>query len=385
VNILPKKYRSFLISATVIFMAVFLSGCWDLQDINERLIVTTICFDIKDGEVWYYMEIANTESGAKKGGSESSGTSKKYIVAKGHGKNLTEVRDNLNEKFDKPLYLSGVTAIVFTENFAKEYFLEYLYRFRSEEDYRKKSKTFLTKEDPEILYEAAHKENDSLGFLAEGLIETLDNTGKSFSRTTIRFLENISNNYSGFLVPNIGVLENRISLTGYSAISGSTPVGFIPIKEAQGVIWLKADRPTFEYIVNYNNIKFTIETKLKKRKFKPSYENGKINFDLNFEYKAELMYGDKKTPYNFDDTARKEVADILAGMLKEQLSDAIKRAQKEFKCDYLQFDDEFRVKFPTEYESMDWQKEFIDLSTKIDVKVDLDTKWGLDYGAHQSR
>lgn len=160
---MPKKIKSFLIRITVIPLAIFLSGCWDLQDINERLIVTTICFDVKGEEIWCYGEIANTELGVKKSGSESAGTSKKYIIVKGHGKSLVEVRDNLNEKLNKPLYLSGVTAVVLTENFAKEYFLEYLYRFRAEEDYRKKSKTFLTKEDPEILYEAAHKENNSLG------------------------------------------------------------------------------------------------------------------------------------------------------------------------------------------------------------------------------
>lgn len=130
--------RHKLISAVVIIilLAVFLTGCGDSVDINEKLIVTTIAFDVKDGEIWYYLEIANIESGKSKEAGESAG--KKYIVMKSHGKTLTEARDNLDTELDKPLYLSGVRALVFTESFAREYLVEYLYRFRADETNRKK-------------------------------------------------------------------------------------------------------------------------------------------------------------------------------------------------------------------------------------------------------
>ena len=97
------------------------------------------------------------------------------------------------------------------------------------------------------------------------------------------------------------------------------------------------------------------------------------------EFQAELYYGDKKTPYGFDDTAKNEVTGILEATLKEQVSAAIERAQKEFKCDYLQFDDIFRIRYPSEYENMDWQKEFPQASATVDVKVDLRTTWSMDY------
>ena len=100
-------------------------------------------------------------------------------------------------------------------------------------------------------------------------------------------------------------------------------------------------------------------------------------------YKAELMYGDKKTPYNFDDAAARKVSETLTAMLRQQISDAIYRAQKEFECDYLQFDDIFRIRFPVEFQEMDWRKEFINASVNIDVKVDMSTKWGMDYGVNK--
>jgi Ger(x)C family germination protein len=351
------------------------------MDINEKLIVTTIAFDVKDGEIWYYLEIANIESGKSKDAGERAG--QKYIVAKGHGKTLVEVRDNLDTQLDKPLYLSGVRALVMTENFAKDYLVEYLYRFRVDETYRKKGLTVITKEDPEALYKSAHEKNASVGFLVEGIIKTLDESGKSFQRTTMRLLENLSSNYTGILIPCIGLQDNEISLTGYSVINGSTVTGFLPVEESTGTMFLKADKPKFHFIVPYNDMNLTIEVLLTKRKITPSYKDGKINYDIKIECRAELMYGDKKTPYNFEDAAAREVTEILTAMLKQQISDAIERAQKEFVCDYLQFDDIFRVSFPVEFQGMDWQKEFTSATTNIDVKVDLNTRWGLDYGANE--
>ncbi|MGE4273058.1 MAG: Ger(x)C family spore germination protein [Desulfitobacterium sp.] len=376
-----KRHKLMSIIAISIFLPVFLTGCRDSVDINEKLIVTTIIFDVKNGEVWYYPEIANIETGKSSDAGASSG--KEFIFFKGHGKTLTEAKDNLEAQLDKPLFYSGVRAHVYTERFAKEYLLEYLYRIRVDETQRKKGLTVITREDPEKIFKSAHEKNTSAGFVIEGIIETLDESGKSFKRTTMRMLENLSSAYTGILIPRIGLEDGEISLSGYSVVNGSTVTGFLPLEESTGTIFLKADKPKFYVIVPYNDMNLTIEVLLKNRKITPSYEDGEISYDIKMEFRAELMYGDKKTPYNFEDAATREVTKALTTMLEQQISAAIERAQKEFECDYFQFDDIFRIKFPVEFQEMDWQKEFTNVSTNIDIKVDLSTKWGLDYGAHE--
>lgn len=365
----------------IIVLAALLTGCEDSVDINEKLIVTTIVCDVKDGEVWYYIEIADIEAG--RGEESAEGVGKKFIVFKGHGKTLTEARDNLDTQLDKPLFLSGVRALVFTENFAKKYLIEYLYRVRVDETQRKKGLTVITKEDPEELYKSAHEKNLSAGFMIEGIMKTLDKSQKSFIRTTMRLLENLSSNYTGILIPCIGLRDKEISLIGYSVISGSTITDFLPVEESVGTMFFKVDKPKFHFIVPYNDMNFTLEVLLTKRKITSSYKGGIISYDIKMEYKAELMYGDKKTPYNFDDAAARKVSETLTAMLRQQISDAIYRAQKEFECDYLQFDDIFRIRFPVEFQEMDWRKEFINASVNIDVKVDMSTKWGMDYGVNK--
>jgi|GEM_PF-619938 germination protein, Ger(x)C family len=373
-----KSYgKVLLVTIALVLFSALLSGCWDAMDIDDKLIATAIALDYKDGEIWYYVEYANIEAQKSQ---EGASINAKATYVKGYGADLNEMRENLDRQIDKPMYLSGVRTVIFTESFANKYMVEYLYRFRADENYRKKIETVITKEDPEEIFITTHENNASVGFFVEDMIDTLDHAGLSVSRTTMRLIENLSSNYSGILMFTIGLQNKEIALTGYSVVDGDKVTGFIPVEESKGVVFLKADKPKFNYTVSYNDIGFTMEVDLTKRKITPSYENGEVSFDVEFNFNAKLMYGDQKTPYNFEDAAIREVTRLLQGMLLKDISDALTLGQKEFKCDYFQFDDEFRVHYPVAFESMDWQKEFTGAAVRIAVTVDLSTTYMMDYG-----
>lgn len=354
-------------------------GCTalDSKDINKKSILTAVAVDKKGDEFYFYVEIANIEAGTN---SESKGgTGKKYTLVIGHGKTIPEARENLDRQIDKQIYLSAVRVLVLTENFAKDNLVEYLYRLRADELYRKKTFTVITREDPEVLFKTCNDRDLSVGFYTEDLLKTLEENGESFTRTTTRLLENLSNHYTGILLPCIGLQEQNISLVGYSVVNGSTIVGFIPAQTSKGMIFIKADKPQFNYVMPYKNNQFTIQVKLKKRKVKPTYKNDEIHFEMSFEFDATLMYGDKRTPYHFTETDQANVTRSLEEMLKTELTEAVLLAQDYYKSDYLQFDDEFRIKYPSQFDKMDWQTEFEKATFSIDVKVVLSNTWMMDY------
>ncbi|MDF2686139.1 MAG: Ger(x)C family spore germination protein [Clostridia bacterium] len=379
-----KLNKILLIHAVLILLYVLTAGCADSKDINNKSILTAIALDKKDDEIYLYVEIANVE-GSNKSEGKNGGKGHKYIYIKSHGKTIPEARENLNKQLEKQPYLSAVRSLIFTEAFAKEYLVEYLYRVRADELYRKKTVTVITKEDPEELFKVSNEKNESAGFSIEDMLNTLENAGESFSRTTSRLLENLSNRYTGIIIPCIGLQNEDIILSGYSVINGTTITGFIPAEESKGTIFFKTDQPKFSFIIPYKDNNLTIETSLKKRKIKPSYKNKKINYDMKFNFEATLMYGNKKTPYNFNEAANKEVTKILTEMLKKELTDAVEQAQKKYKCDYLQFDDYFRVKFPVEFEKMDWENEFSKAGYNIDVKVKLTGTYMMDYETNEQK
>lgn len=361
---------------TVLQFCVILSGCFDSKDINEKLIATAIAFDYKDGEIIYYTEFADISKETNKGQSSA-----KYNMVIARGKTLHEARQNLDMQTDKPVFFSGVRALIVTESFANRYLVEYLYRFRADENYRKKIQTVITMDDLEKIFTTLHEKQHNVGFMIEGLIESQEEAGQYFSRTTMRLIENVSSRYAGILMPCIGMQEKELALVGYSVVDNNKITGFIPVKDSNPLVFLKADKAKLVYTVPYDSINFTIEVELKKRKVTAFYKNDEISFNIDLTFDAELLYGDQKTPYYFEDAANKDVTKILEGMLLNEFYDAIVQSLIEYKCDYLQLDDEFRIRYPEAFENMDWKSEFLKSVITVNLSVDLDTVYMMDYGA----
>lgn len=386
-NNITKSIKILSIILIIIFNTIFFAGCVDSRDINDKLISTCVAFDLKGDEIIFYIEIVkiDTSHNDSGGGGGGGSGSEKHIHVTGKGKTLVEVRDNINTQLEKPIYLSGINVILFSENFAKKYLLEYLYRFRSDENYRKKAITVITRDDPEKLLNKAHEEKTSVGELIDGILMALEYDGKTFTRSTMRILENLSSRYTGVLMPCMGLENEKVAFKGYSVINGSTVTGFIPVEEANELTYLKADNPKFLYIIPYEDINFTIEVLQKNRLIKATYKDSKAKFTVELKYVAELEYGDKKTPYNLDESDMKKIGRIIKNQLKVKFADSVKQAQQEFKCDYLQFDDVFRIKYPDIFEKIDWQQVFSNAEVKFDIEVNAKVSHGFDYGCGEQK
>ena len=271
----------FAILVGLVFAISMFTEQGDSKDINDRFIATTIAGDIRDGEFWFYAEFANIQPGLGGGGGGSSSGAKKYIVVKGHGATIPEARDNLNRQLDKPIFLSSVRTLILTEAFAQEHLVEYLFRLRADETYRKKLFTMITRDNLEAMFKALGDLDNSLGFAAENTITTLEGLGANFTRTTSRLLENLSDTYTGILLPTIGLQDQQIALTGYAVVNDTRVIGFLPIADCKGLNILKTDMAKTIYIIPYKQNQFTVETVLMDRKVKTTYENGKPSFKFS--------------------------------------------------------------------------------------------------------
>lgn len=379
-----KYYKIFLLNFIFILFTVFLTGCWDLKDINEKHIITAVAFDLENEEITGYLEYANIQS-SQGGNTIQTNTKKFIIISTPSSKTILESRDKLEAKLDSPVFLSGASTLLLTEDFANQYLIEYLYRFRADESYRKKVNIIFTKQSPEELFKAAQEKDVSLGMFLSDIADTLEKEGRIFLRSSERLIENLSSPYAGILMLNVGIEDNDLAILGYSIVHGSKIIGFIPIEEANGLLLMKSENPKLSYDVPYKDLKLTLEVTSKKPKIKPFYNEGKISFELKFNCKAKLLYGDKKTPYDLTDKDMKKIGDILSAMLKEELENTVAQAQNTFNCDYLQFDDIFRIKYPEDYEKLDWENEFSKISVTIDVNVDMSTTSMMDYNTGEPK
>ncbi len=379
-----RSIRNTTIAVTLLCFILF-AGCLDSKDIHEKLLATTICCDYKDGEIWLYSEFANIEAGKSTNTNGGSNKAGKYFLIKSHGETIAEARLNLDLQMNQPIYLSGVRTLLLTERFAQKYLMEYLFRLRADEAYRKKVITVITQDDLDKIFQTMHERDLSVGFVIENLIETLDDSGECFLRKTSRILENLASNYCGILIPCIGLDDKEIALCGFSVVNGPAVIDFIPIEETKGLIMLKADKPQTRYCVRYQGILFTIDTRMTNKQIDVAYSNGAIDFAVSLAFEANVEYGSTKTPYNIDDAAIVDLQALLKKAIEKDVHIAIDQAQKTYKTDYLQLDDEFRIKYPVEFENMDWQMAFLNANIAINIEVGVSENPMMDYGTNKTR
>ena len=307
------------------------------------------------------------------------------MLVKGKGETLLEVRADLDRQLDKPLSLSEVRSLILTEDFAKEHLLEYLYRLRADESYRKKVIIVTTRDNLDALFKALNGQEESLGYSAENTLATLEGLGGVFTRSASRLLENLSGTYTGILIPCIGLQDQQTALTGYSVVHDDRVIGFIPIEACKGLNLLKTDSATNYYVIPYKQFQLSVEVVLTDREIKATYENGRPAFKISLKLDATLEYGDKKTPYNFTDTDNQAVTGILKQIIEQDVRDAVYQAQYTFKTDYLQLDDAFRVAYPEVYDSMDWNVSFGEATISAEAEVNLKPTIRVDYSVDVTR
>ena len=85
------------------------------------------------------------------------------------------------------------------------------------------------------------------------------------------------------------------------------------------------------------------------------------------------------------DADNEALSGILKQRIEQDVNDAIFQAQTEFKTDYLQLDDAFRVTFPEVADSMDWNVAFEQATIAAEVEVSLKSAYSLDYTTDVSR
>jgi len=374
------KYLKYLAIGfiSIVFTSLMAVGK-DAIDINEKLIATTIAIDKKDGEFWFHVEFANIMAGESGGDQKGSGKASKYFVISSHGGTLADARTHLDYQLDMPLYIGGVRTLLITEDFAKEDLVEYLYRLRADESYRKKVVTVITKEELEPLFKAINEEGQSLGYSIENTMNTLDRSGEAFSRTTSRLLENLSSDYTGILIPCIKLQENYTAFTGYAVVNDTKMVDFIPAEITSALNIMRTENARQFYRIPFKEFELTVEAVLSKKRIKPSYSEGKINFTATLDFDANLRYGNLKTPYKLTDEDEKEITKILEERIARQAVAAVYQAQHAYKTDYLQFDEIFDSKYPVEFASLDWNEAFPTATFTPVVNVEFTASRSVDY------
>lgn len=358
----------------MLLVSLTLTGCWDAADINSLNLSTMVILDRRGDELSFTVEIAKVlpASGAGEGGGGSGGENQTYLM--GAGKNLAEARQALDMQMDKPLFLGTIRALVITERAAANDLAEYLFRLRENQEYRQKVNIAIIRDDPQALTEAKSEADQPIGFVIDDTIYTGQKNGHTCAVTTEKYVDDILTR-RGFIVHHIGLTDNQqVKLDGYSVFRDAKLVGFIPMENTRGLSYLLSEhQPMWVYRLPTAAGSMTMEVDLGHRNIKPSYQDGRIRFQVQLSFKATIQYTSDVSLFPINKQDLQKYADNLNQMLSQEIMATIEQSQNQFKSDYLNFGEAFRLAYPDEFERMDWLLEYpkaeIEVGSSVNISV----------------
>ena len=367
------KKRSKLI-LLLVALILFVTGCWDAININDQNFITLVILDKQGEEFSFIIEIPKITPAGSNGGTSGP----KVTFVKGRGPSFVKARDSLDEKVDKPLYLGTTRTLIVTESASKNDLPEYLFRLREDFTYRQKITLVTTRDDPAVLTEAENENETPSGYSIDDNLISLTNNGLTFAKTTASYVEDILSK-RGFAVHCIGLENKQLTLVGYSVFRDGKNVGFIPVEDARGLVFMLAEKPVFFYRVPYGEEHATVEVELTGKKIIPVYQDGVIRFRVQMEFKGDVQYFSQVALFPLDEQKMKEIKQNLTQMLQEEIQTTIDQSQKEFQSDYLMFCEAFRLAYPNVYDKLDFGQVYPNVQIEVSTSLDLSISPKMDY------
>lgn len=374
----PLSFIIFLVISVLIC-----SGCWDALAISDRDICTTAILDKKGGLYFFYAEIQQLRGSqaAEQGNTSGAG---KTVNVKGSGSSMAEARYDLDNKLNKPIFLGAVQALLITRSMAEEGIEEYFYRLRDTQEYRKTVHMAVISASPEELLGITPENAESIGFAIEQTIETEIELGRLVEISLEDALQKMYSKNRCYLLNELDIEDGHLFVSGVSIFHGGKCIGSIEGDRCRGISYISEDmskKPRLPYIVQFNNSQITIEAECIKRNIKAEYGNGRISFTLDMGFNGIELYPSTTSPITSEDEAR--IGQILSDLILEDLTNVIEASQKEFKSDYFGFSEYFRIKYPNEFEGMNWDDEFLEADFNINVEVKVKMDESMDYSRNR--
>lgn len=351
----------------IVLISLSLTGCWDLVEINELILITLVGVDRIDNNVSFVLEYKPPRS--QTGKTENNGGGKTSQIVEGTGYSLSDARTDYLRKSNNDTFLGAIRGIVFSESFAENGIEEYMNRVRGIAEYRKTVGLYTTNTKLDKLFDAKELNTDNVGLDIESLSNQLFKNGLIDKTTTLMILEASTVQNTGYPLTHLDIVNKKIEVSGYSVFKNNKKIGFIPIDKVKGFNYLIMKKPQGEYSLDFMGMLIGVSTRLKKRNIKVYYSNEKITFDIKISIGCEILQ--RSETISIDNEKMKDLEEKIADKVKEDIVDAIETSQIKYGCDYLYLYKYFRAKYNSDFRSMNWNEEYKDAEFNIDVKAKM--------------
>lgn len=347
-------------------MIIFLAGCWDQVNIEERGFVIGTAVDMADDDSNGHTNLALTNQIVSPAGlgtpSNDSSDETPYVNLTTIGESIFAInRQMLKETSRIPFYEHLRLAIV-SEEVAHdpELFASMMDVFMRDQEMRRGIKVIIAEDKAKDVLKI-NPDPEKLPVMHIDMIT--ENTYKSMDMINPVTLGNLHSyllNNNSYVIPKITVLEDKVNYNGVAVFHGSNDkmVGSLNGHETKGMNLIKGG-------IKGGMIKFKVEDHIMafdlddaKSQIKIDTGNPKnmdIFITIETEGKLAEMYGSKTL---LDPSYLEKMEEKVAERIEELANQVIEKAQNKFKLDILDINKVLKRKHYSTWEKVekDWEK-----------------------------
>ncbi|WP_078433303.1 Ger(x)C family spore germination protein [Metabacillus halosaccharovorans] len=376
-------------------LLLFLTGCWDREELDEIAIVAGIAVD--KGEEKKYRMTVEVVNSAEFGKQSAQGNAPVNIYTL-EGNSLSELSNKMNVGLTRKLVFSHTRVLYISEEVAREGIFGFLDFLDRSGQFRNDFSIVITSGYPASTFtKITYPVQKSPSLKLSTQIATL--TDEWGGNPDVQLYDFITSLISKGINPVAGIISIRgdpekgqsvennkeidpgalVLADGMAVFKGDKMVGELSLNETRGYLWTKELRSTSLSIpcdsedantTNKNEFFLDVRVIRSKVNLESKYKNDrpKIKVKIN----AEAMIQGTQCPKDLTKIdVYSDQEKLVEKFVKAEISQLIKKVQKEYEVDIFGFGDALNRQNHNKYKEVEnrWDEEFA--KADLDVEVDL--------------
>ena len=380
-----KKTVSIVLCA---FIISTLSGCWSRIEPKYLAIVNSIIYDIdEEGKYIIYAEFIDASpSGAGEEGEK--GTSSLVVDAKGDSPR--EALSDVSLTIERSVFGGDSKIRFFSERLAKKDItdtIDYVLRSRVTDETAMIS--VIKGEEPQKIHEATLGLSDTLGdYMHTMSLFQPSNLSKTVFPSTLDFVRDFYRDGKQPVAGLVEVVENesssegeeseggknkyKIICEGLAAFKDGTLAGYFNGEEARAYNFITNQVRNTHITVPSEEGNTVFNISKSKCSVKTSKEDESIKIDVNLKIDSRIVSESSNIEISQPETLEK-LEELFNEKLKNEITGAITRAQKEFESDIFGFGEHMHDQNPIEWRELrdKWDESFSDAQVNVSVESSI--------------
>ena len=367
---MPKMFRKVKI-LLILFWVLFLTGCWDVQEIKNRGIANAVFFDIENPhklKMGVVLNIPGTQAPTNVGTYQQF--NKRNFVLTGAGDSIVDAWTEVQANSFRDIFFGQMRAVILSERLARENINDYLDFIGRIPLVPPNTIVLVAKDDPEKLLDLKNQPNELPGNYFDYYFRNPSKRSLAIPIDLWRVNAIMDRRTSDPYIPVFEESQGSYKIAGTAVFSRNRMVGELSMDETESLALIKGTDNGYLTVPLGKSEHVAFKNVRSKTKVRPKISaEGMVTFSVKTEITGNMVenFPHRETLRNEQKKIERQ-AEVLT---KRKIRNLITKLQG-FNSDPVGFGGKLRIKYPRQWKKIDWRQVYpaakFNVSTKFILK-----------------